>query len=149
MSSRLDRIGDWAKRAREANYKLSAVATGLGVTSRHLRRYFWTRFRLSPKDWLRQHRMDEARSLLETDHSVKEVASIVGFQNSTHFSRAFKRSNGVAPGDYSHRTQSCAERNVPSGSEMSDLGPCSRLLPNEHSTITSPSAQERTPDSSL
>lgn len=125
MGSRLDSVTDWTERAKLGGFKLSAIAVRLGVSPRHLRRYFWLRFRLSPKDWLQQHRMEAAKSLLDAEHTIKEVSAIVGFQNATHFSRAFKRTTGVSPGDYSHGFRACLSHDVRSGSEMSGSGrPC-------------------------
>ncbi|MET0405340.1 MAG: AraC family transcriptional regulator [Cystobacter sp.] len=49
-------------------------------------------------DWLRQHRMAEARRrLLETTKSVESIASQVGYSDVTAFVRGFRRAHGMTP----------------------------------------------------
>ena len=53
---------------------------------------------LTVGDWLRQHRMAEARRrLLETTRSVESIASQVGYSDVTAFVRGFRRAHGVTP----------------------------------------------------
>ena len=97
MGSRLDRITDWEDRAKRVGYHTATLARDLQTTPRHLQRYILYRFGVSPREWLRQMQMMEARQLLTSDHRVKETAQQVGFRNATHFSRAFKREHGINP----------------------------------------------------
>ena len=143
MGSRLDRVTDWAERAREAGYQISALAAGLDVTARHLRRYLRFSFDSAPKELLRRFQMETARELLDARHSVKEVSSEVGFQHATHFSRAFKQANGVAPGEYSEVRRDRHRHNVRFRSEMSDIGLSSRLSREQEASNSSSSAKER------
>ena len=49
-------------------------------------------------------RMEKAKQLLATKkYSIKEVASMVGYKNSMHFSTMFKRYEDVSPSKYLHR----------------------------------------------
>ena len=97
MGSRLDRITDWEGRAQKAGYQTFALAKEIRTSPRQLQRYFVRRFGVSPREWLREMQMIEARQLLASDHQVKDTAQQVGFRNATHFSRAFKRENGINP----------------------------------------------------
>ncbi|MGV2685834.1 helix-turn-helix domain-containing protein, partial [Clostridium perfringens] len=46
-------------------------------------------------------RMKEAKRLLtETDYSVQEIAERVGYAHAISFTRVFKRTAGVTPGEY-------------------------------------------------
>lgn len=116
MGSRLDRITDWEDRARVAGYQAAALARSIGATPRHLQRYLLRRFGVSPRDWLRQLQMADARRLLDNDQLVKEAAHQVGFQNSTHFSRAFRRQFGMNPASY-------VNPSAPSSTKLSENGP--------------------------
>jgi transcriptional regulator GlxA family with amidase domain len=66
---------------------------------------FNTIFRLetgySPADFIRRRRIDEARKLLaEPDLSVKEIAARTGFEDSFHFSKVFRKIDGLSPTRY-------------------------------------------------
>lgn len=52
-------------------------------------------------DFLIEIRMKEAKRLLtETGHSVQEIAERVGYAHAISFTRVFKRTTGMAPGEY-------------------------------------------------
>lgn len=54
-----------------------------------------------PMAYVRQRRLDLARSLLASgDQSVEEIAREVGFEDPFHFSRAFHRHVGTSPSAY-------------------------------------------------
>jgi len=54
-----------------------------------------------PLDYLRRLRVEEARRLLADDRlSVKEIAARTGFRDTSHFSKVFRREDGLAPAHY-------------------------------------------------
>lgn len=56
---------------------------------------------LTPTEYLRQYRMEEAeKRLLNTTMSETEIAQDVGFQNIYYFSTVFKQYTGMAPTQY-------------------------------------------------
>ena len=56
---------------------------------------------ISPIAYLINKRIDEAKSLLTTtNYSIRDIASIVGFGNSSYFSQIFKKETGVSPKAY-------------------------------------------------
>jgi len=56
---------------------------------------------LSPRAYLRSHRLALARQMVElTDFSVSEIANRCGFESAAHFSRTFKRAFGLPPSQY-------------------------------------------------
>jgi transcriptional regulator GlxA family with amidase domain len=91
MGSCLDEISDWEALARENNFRVSRLAQSTGVCQRQLERYFHHKFQLSPRNWLEKLKMADAESLRRQGLPVKEIASITGFKNPTHFSRAHRR----------------------------------------------------------
>ncbi|MEA5574048.1 AraC family transcriptional regulator [Calothrix sp. UHCC 0171] len=56
--------------------------------------------------YLHQHRMEQAKQLLEQGNlTITGVARAVGYANRSHFAAAFKRKFGVNPSIYSHSQQ--------------------------------------------
>ena len=54
-----------------------------------------------PLDYLRRLRVEEARRLLDDARlSVKEVAARTGFRDTSHFSKVFRRIDGLSPAHY-------------------------------------------------
>ena len=97
MESRLDRIRDWETQARRAKYRVQRLARKLGVTPRHLHRYFLNQFGVPPRRWLADLRMSDAQRMLRTGKPGKDVASRLGFKHQTHFCRAYRRARGTTP----------------------------------------------------
>ena len=63
----------------------------------------------SPEHFLAQVRLEEAKSLLETEFlSVKEVMNRVGVADATNFSRSFKAAYGLTPAKYRSEFESHA-----------------------------------------
>lgn len=60
----------------------------------------------SPRRYLEEKRMEQAaRALVETDRTVTEISHAVGYDDPYHFSRVFRRVNGVSPRGYRRRAQ--------------------------------------------
>jgi AraC-like DNA-binding protein len=60
----------------------------------------------SPRRYLEESRVEQAaRALVETDRTVTEIAHAVGYDDPYHFSRVFRRVNGVSPRAYRRRAQ--------------------------------------------
>jgi AraC-like DNA-binding protein len=77
---------------------LQDVAAAVRRTSSHLANAIRRETGLTVGDWLREHRMAEARRrLLETDGSIESIADEVGYADVTHFIRTFRRAHGVTP----------------------------------------------------
>lgn len=55
---------------------------------------------MPPYAWLAQHRVSQARGLLEAGARPAEVAGQVGFADQAHMTRWFRRVLGVTPTAY-------------------------------------------------
>lgn len=67
--------------------------------------YFYKLFKKhtgqSPNQFVRHHRLERAKELLETSNlRVKEIAAQVGIQDLSHFVRDFKSKYGYKPNEY-------------------------------------------------
>lgn len=91
-----------------ANHAKKLTVTGLArqvaMSPSHFAHRFSSIARLSPMKYVREVRLERARSLL-TEHGERtsEVASRVGFESPAHFAREFKRRFGVPPSQYRDR----------------------------------------------
>lgn len=73
----------------------------LGAMDRYrLIRSFSRRFNTTPHAWQLIQRMAEARRLLDAGTEIADTALAVGFYDQSHFTRFFKASFGMAPGQY-------------------------------------------------
>lgn len=91
------------RRVMEDNYRynlrLEDYARLSGRSLSAFKRDFQEIFGTPPGRWLRERRLERARGLLSSGAlQVSEVAFQCGFENLSHFSRAFKEQFGHAPG---------------------------------------------------
>ncbi len=77
---------------------LLTLAHQVGLNDCSLKRGFKQVFGTTVFGYLHQYRMEQARSLLlERQHSVREIAQVVGYTNLSAFSTAFRKKYGVSP----------------------------------------------------
>lgn len=99
---------DWLSRAEELLHDrlgepmdLASIAAEVDVHPVHMARVFRRHHGCSPATYLRRARVTTACRLLnETERSLTAVALATGHADQSHFTRAFKRSVGVPPGEY-------------------------------------------------
>lgn len=92
----------------EGNVPIDTLAASIGLSRRQLERLFKSEIRSSPAVVYRRVRLERARQLLlKTKASLIEIALEVGFENASHFGRAFSQNYGQSP--TSLRRQSSAD----------------------------------------
>lgn len=89
----------------EKDYKepitLNSVAEQLGITPQYLSRLFMKETSRSFIDYLTAHRMELAKSLLQsTSLKINAVCLQVGYQDAKYFCTLFKKLTGVTPNQY-------------------------------------------------
>ena len=97
MSSRLGFVQEWEVLARKAGYRARELAELCQTSLRTLERHFQKHYGVTVSEWLRELRLKQAYSVLQTGKSVKEVAFEHGYKQVSHFSREFKSHFGVSP----------------------------------------------------
>lgn len=102
VNSRLSHIQHWPQLAYEAGYSVSALAKARGVSVRTLERFFLSALGDTPRRWLNRLRTQKATELLGDGSTVKEIASRLGYEDPSHFSREFKNHYGFAPKGYAN-----------------------------------------------
>ncbi len=73
-----------------------AYLTGRSIST--FRRDFKSKFNISPKKWLIEKRLEKAASLLkEKSDSITSIALQVGYENTSHFIKAFQKQFNTSP----------------------------------------------------
>jgi len=80
---------------------ISEIAIRLGVSDRHLRRVFESRFGIRPVNYLQTQRRLMAKRLLgQTDLQVAEIAIAAGFGSARRLNASFKETYGKTPKEF-------------------------------------------------
>lgn len=99
--SRIYRVLSFIHKNYDRNLSIEQLALQEHLSPSRFRALFRECTGLSPMDYLTVLRINRARQLMgQTDLSVGEVASAVGYQDQLYFSRIFKRRTGMTPSAY-------------------------------------------------
>lgn len=86
--------------------RVAEIARAVNLGTSHFTRLFRTATGLTPLQYLRALRLQQARRLLEVSFfTVKEVMAAVGYNDPSHFTRDFVRIHGVTPSDVRARRE--------------------------------------------
>lgn len=90
----------------DVDVSLAALASDAGLSRFHFCRAFKESTGLSPHNWLRQYRLEQAMIMLRDPHnSVAIVAASLGYASQTAFAAAFRRLTGDTPSEWRRRTR--------------------------------------------
>ncbi|MFE0820654.1 GlxA family transcriptional regulator [Streptomyces sp. NPDC058847] len=84
-------------------HSTDSLADLAGVSPRHLTRLFTAEFGTTPIKFVETVRLDHAKALLDSGHSVAETAQAAGFGSAETLRRTFVARFGVPPGHYRAR----------------------------------------------
>ena len=79
---------------------LSDAAAETGVSSAYLSTMFKKEIGYNFIEYVNLRKIELARQMLQDGKMVYEVSELLGFENSTYFSRVFKRYTDVSPDTY-------------------------------------------------
>lgn len=80
---------------------LQDIALRFNVSPYYLAHLFKEQTNFSPIQYMIRRRIGEAQSLLiNTNHSVTRIASLVGYDNANYFSTLFSKMIGISPSSY-------------------------------------------------
>jgi len=89
---------DIAKNMIDTHYNsrisIQQISDSIGIDKRYLARIFKAKFGITMQNYLIKKRMKEARKFLKHGYSVNEVSRLVGYDDVSTFSRAFKKECG-------------------------------------------------------
>ncbi|MDH6058646.1 response regulator transcription factor [Umezakia ovalisporum] len=94
----------------EANYHrgitLSNVAEAVGYSPAYLTSSVAKKTGETVNGWIVRRRMAAARPLLkDTDQTIEQIATKLGYQNACHFSRQFRQYHGIPPKTWRNQNQ--------------------------------------------
>jgi YesN/AraC family two-component response regulator len=109
----------------EANYHrgitLCNVADAVGYSAAYLTTTVAKRTGETVNGWIVKRRMAAARPLLmDTDQTIEQIATALGYQNACHFSRQFRQHHGVSPKNWRNQNQ---VSQIPSSDKMLAIDP--------------------------
>lgn len=95
---RIRRAVGWIRDHHTARLRIEALCDASGMSRASLHRHFLALTGLSPIQYHKQLRLQEARQLLLAgDHSASDVAFAVGYESASQFSREYLRQFGAPP----------------------------------------------------
>ena len=101
-----------AKNYLDSNYyntdlNLDEVADAVGLSKYHLCREFNHLYGISPGKYLANLRLQKSCALLlqSCQHTIAEIASMVGFSNDNYFCKVFRKAFGTTPTQYRLQNQ--------------------------------------------
>jgi AraC family transcriptional regulator of arabinose operon len=98
---RLNRIEKFIDENLSEPVTLEQIAKHVHLHPNYLVRYFNKHFAVPPLKYLNRKRMQKAKALLSTTSlAVKEVAERVGFSDTNHFAKVFRRESSFSPTEY-------------------------------------------------
>ena len=96
-----EKIRAWLDANIYADFSLDDVSAVFGVTKMHVIRVFRKRFGITPMQYVIARRISVAKSLLTgTVMPIKEIAALLRYSGTQHFSSSFKSAVGCTPGQY-------------------------------------------------
>jgi AraC-like DNA-binding protein len=92
---------EYLKSHLERGLDVKSMAKLAGLSPSHYSALFKLQTGYAPIDYMARLRMHRACQLLDTtNHSMKSIASMVGYQDQLYFSRVFRAINEVSPREY-------------------------------------------------
>jgi AraC-like DNA-binding protein len=94
------RAVDYIRADVSAELRLEAIADAAHISPRHLIRSFRRALVMTPQDYVRQARVQEAAARLRRGEPASDVAQAAGFADQPHMTRAFRKVMGITPAAY-------------------------------------------------
>lgn len=89
----------------QENTSIKEIAALSSTCIANLERLFKQHFHVTPGTYRNMVRIKQAKQLLLSGYSIEETAAKVGFYDSFHFSKTFKRLTGMSPGAFAKSGQ--------------------------------------------
>jgi len=100
ISKHIERAIDYIEAHFTEDLSVGELAAVVGINRFHFAHTFKTETGQSPYQFLMERRIREAKYLLMTDLPLAILAVTLGFADQSHFTKRFKATTGMSPGDY-------------------------------------------------
>jgi AraC family transcriptional regulator len=95
------KVSDFIEANLARDVPLAELAALARLSPYHFCRAFARSTGLPPHSWLQARRIERAkRHLARADHTILEVAAMVGYDNPGHFAKVFRRLVGMTPREF-------------------------------------------------
>jgi len=109
--SRVSRAIDWIRRNYDQALRIEALAEVAGMSASSFHRHFKAVTAMSPLQFQKQIRLQEARRLLLTERTrASSIGFAVGYESPSQFSREYSRLFGVPPARDAERLRDLSAR---------------------------------------
>lgn len=103
-SDRISYVGAYIENHFTADLSIDFLAEKADMSTRSFSRAFRQQYQSAPLDYILQLRINRAENLLKhSEKTITEIAYACGFQDSSYFSRMFRKRTGMAPAEYRKR----------------------------------------------
>lgn len=103
-AERIKQMLDFVRRHQDEALTTEQIAASAAISVSECLRCFRRTMNLTPKEYLRQHRVRHAAQLLEnTDKSIAQIGMECGFEDMSYFARVFRAERGCTPTEYRAR----------------------------------------------
>ena len=100
-AERIKQMIDFVRAHRAEAITTEQIAASAAISVSECLRCFRRMMDLTPKEYLRQHRIRHAVQLLEnTDKSITRIGEECGFEDMSYFARVFRAEKGCTPSEY-------------------------------------------------
>ena len=101
---RLTRVKEFIAANLERELTIAQLAEVASLSQFHFARAFKAAVGQSPHQYVSAYRLDHAKELLTRwDHSLLDIAVALNFSSQANFTRAFRKSTGMTPGEFRRR----------------------------------------------
>ena len=108
-AERIKQMVDFVRAHRAEQLTIEQIAASASISVSECLRCFHRMMKLTPKEYLRQHRIRHAVQLLtQTNLSIARIGEACGFEDMSYFARVFRAEQGCTPSEYRSRLE--AER---------------------------------------
>ncbi|TVY06667.1 AraC family transcriptional regulator [Paenibacillus cremeus] len=93
-----EKVKDHLENAYASEVKMESLAEQYGISVSYLRKMFQRSLGMSPKQYHSHIRNEHARRfLMYSELTIREIAEVCGYLEEYHFSKTFKKLNGMPP----------------------------------------------------
>ena len=112
-TSHMDIVGLIKKHVRnniDKKITLKSISDEIHLCPNYICRYFKKETGINLFDFILTCKIEKSKELLELQHNLAEVASILGFSSASHYIKSFKKYTGVTPGQFARQHALSAEQ---------------------------------------
>lgn len=91
---------DYIDRNLYENLTIESIAKQFSVSQTTLNLTFKNELGITVKKYLTQSKMKDAKRLLAQEISISEISQMLGYADSSHFCKKFKKESGMTPTEY-------------------------------------------------